>query len=99
MSAFELTTAICEEIQTQENNFICLNYANPDMVGHTGNPTAIVKACETVDQCLEKVIPLGLMNGYSFIIIADHGNADFMINKDGTPNTAHSSKPCAFYSY
>ena len=90
MSAFELTTAICEEIQTQENNFICLNYANPDMVGHTGNPTAIVKACETVDQCLEKVIPLGLMNGYSFIIIADHGNADFMINKDGTPNTAHS---------
>ena len=90
MSAFELTNAICEAIQTQENNFICLNYANPDMVGHTGNPTAIVKACETVDQCLEKVIPLGLMNGYSFIIIADHGNADFMINKDGTPNTAHS---------
>ena len=90
MSAFELTTAICEEIQTQENNFICLNYANPDMVGHTGNPTAIVKACETVDQCLEKIIPLGLMNGYSFIVIADHGNADFMINKDGTPNTAHS---------
>ena len=90
MSAFELTNAICEAIQTQENNFICLNYANPDMVGHTGNPTAIVKACETVDQCLEKVIPLGLMNGYSFIVIADHGNADFMINKDGTPNTAHS---------
>ena len=90
MSAYQLTDAICAAIRQNDNDFICLNYANPDMVGHTGNAPAIIKACETVDNCLKEVIPLGLENGYSFIIIADHGNADFMINNDGSPNTAHS---------
>ena len=80
-------------IKKMENDlpgFICLNFANPDMVGHTGNPDAIVKACETVDACLKKVVEKGKSEGYSFIIIADHGNADNMLNKDGSPNTAHS---------
>ena len=90
MSAYPLTEAICAAIMKNDNDFICLNYANPDMVGHTGNASAIIKACETVDNCLKEVIPLGVENGYSFIIIADHGNADFMINNDGSPNTAHS---------
>jgi 2,3-bisphosphoglycerate-independent phosphoglycerate mutase len=90
MSAYELTDAVCEEITNQKHDFICLNYANPDMVGHTGNTKAIVKACEVVDKCLQRVVSLGREKDYSFIIIADHGNADFMINDDGTPNTAHS---------
>lgn len=96
MSANEITAAITVELEKAETDFICLNFANPDMVGHTGVFEAVVKAVETVDQCVEKVVNTGLKNGYSFIIIADHGNADFMINEDGTPNTAHSTNlvPC-----
>jgi 2,3-bisphosphoglycerate-independent phosphoglycerate mutase len=74
-------------------DFICLNFANPDMVGHTGVYTAVQQALETVDNCLEKIVTHGIKNNYSFIIIADHGNADYMINPDGTPNTAHSTNP------
>jgi 2,3-bisphosphoglycerate-independent phosphoglycerate mutase len=93
MSAIELTDAIIPELQKAEADFICMNYANADMVGHTGVYPAIVKAVETVDTCLQQVVETGLKSGYSFIIIADHGNADYAINPDGSPNTAHSLNP------
>jgi 2,3-bisphosphoglycerate-independent phosphoglycerate mutase len=93
MSAVEVTDAIVPELEKGEADFICLNYANPDMVGHTGVYTAVQKAVETVDACLKRVVETGTANGYSFIIIADHGNADYMLNPDGTPNTAHSTNP------
>jgi len=93
MSALEVTKEVCQKINQTAPDFICLNYANPDMVGHTGVPEAIVKACETVDSCLKKVVDKGLLTGYSFIIIADHGNADIMFNEDGSPHTAHSVNP------
>jgi 2,3-bisphosphoglycerate-independent phosphoglycerate mutase len=93
MSAVELTDAIIPELQKAETDFVCLNYANPDMVGHTGVYSAIIKAVETVDGCLKRIVEAGLQNGYSFIIIADHGNADMAINPDGTPNTAHTTNP------
>lgn len=96
MSAVEISTAICTELQTGWPDFVCLNFANPDMVGHTGVFSAVIKAVETVDQCLKNVVECGIANGYSFIILADHGNADFMINEDGSPNTAHTTNlvPC-----
>ena len=90
MSAHEVTNKVCNHIEKEAPAFICLNYANPDMVGHTGVPSAIIKACETVDACLKEVIEKGMASGYSFIIIADHGNADIMYNEDGSPHTAHS---------
>ena len=93
MSALELTSAIITELQKSESDFVCLNFANVDMVGHTGDYNAIIKAIETVDLCTKKVVEAGLKNDYAFIIIADHGNADFAINNDGTPNTAHSTNP------
>lgn len=93
MSAIELTDAIVPELQNGSTDFICLNFANADMVGHTGDYKAVVKAVETVDACTKRIVEAGLQNGYSFIIIADHGNADYMINTDGTPNTAHSTNP------
>src|SRR5690606_17267186 len=93
MSAPEIQEKICDAIANQQPNFFCLNFANPDMVGHTGVYEAIVKAVETVDSCLEKVVETGLKYGYEFLIIADHGNADYSINPDGTPNTAHSLNP------
>ncbi|TXI87522.1 MAG: 2,3-bisphosphoglycerate-independent phosphoglycerate mutase, partial [Crocinitomicaceae bacterium] len=77
----------------EKPNFFCLNFANPDMVGHTGVYDAIVKAVETVDSCLQEVIEKGKALGYEFLVIADHGNADFAINPDGSPNTAHSLNP------
>lgn len=93
MSAPELTEAIVKEINGQKPDFICLNYANIDMVGHTGIYNAIIKAVETVDACLKRLVEAGLQNNYSFVIIADHGNADFAINPDNSPNTAHSTNP------
>jgi 2,3-bisphosphoglycerate-independent phosphoglycerate mutase len=93
MSAPELTSAIINDLQKGEADFICLNFANPDMVGHTGVYDAVVKAVETVDECARKVTEAGLNSGYSFLIIADHGNADYVINADGTPNTAHTTNP------
>lgn len=96
MSAFEIKDKIIVELNKREVDFVCLNFANPDMVGHTGVFEAAVKACETVDSCAEKVTEAALRNGYSCIIIADHGNADIMINEDGSPNTAHTTNlvPC-----
>lgn len=93
MSANELTEAILPEIRKAEADFICLNFANPDMVGHTGVYDAVVKAVETVDNCTRQIVEAGIASGYSFIIIADHGNADYMINPDGTLNTAHTTNP------
>ena len=90
MSANELTEKIVPEINKGEADFICLNFANADMVGHTGIFSAVVKAVETVDACVEKVVTAGLQNGYTLLVTADHGNADYMINEDGTPNTAHT---------
>jgi len=96
MSANEIKDAIVPELKKGEADFICLNFANPDMVGHTGVFEAVVKACETVDACAEAVTNAALENDYTTIIIADHGNAEFMINADGTPNTAHTTSlvPC-----
>jgi 2,3-bisphosphoglycerate-independent phosphoglycerate mutase len=96
MSAPEVTATIVSELEKGKTDFVCLNFANPDMVGHTGDYNAIVKAVETVDNCTKQVVEAGLKNDYAFIIIADHGNADFAINADGTPNTAHSTNmvPC-----
>lgn len=96
MSAQSITDAICEDMEVNKPDFICLNFANPDMVGHTGVFEAVVKAVETVDQCTKKVVDKGLENGYSFIILADHGNSEFMLNEDGSVNTAHTTNlvPC-----
>jgi len=93
MSAYQVKDAIIPELLKGEVDFICLNFANADMVGHTGIISAAIKAVETVDSCLQEVVTAGLSKGYSFIIIADHGNADYMINSDGSPNTAHSTNP------
>lgn len=96
MSAAGIRDAIIPELESGWPDFICLNFANTDMVGHTGVFSAVVKAAETADACTKAVVEAGLANGYSFIIIADHGNADYMINEDGTPNTAHTTNlvPC-----
>ena len=90
MSAFELTDAIIPEIEKGSADFICLNYANADMVGHTGIFAAAIKAVETVDQCVNRLVTAALAHDYTVFLTADHGNADYMINEDGTPNTAHT---------
>jgi 2,3-bisphosphoglycerate-independent phosphoglycerate mutase len=97
MSAIELTDAIVPEIRAGAADFICLNFANTDMVGHTGVWNAAIKAAETVDHCVQRVIGAALDNGYMVFLTADHGNADFMINEDGTPNTAHTMNPVPFF--
>lgn len=97
MSAFEITQAILPEIKNQSADFICLNFANADMVGHTGVWEAAIKAVETVDQCVEKIIHEALLQDYIIFLTADHGNSDYMINEDGTPNTAHTLNPVPFF--
>jgi 2,3-bisphosphoglycerate-independent phosphoglycerate mutase len=93
MSAYELTDALVPELQKREVDFVCLNYANGDMVGHTGVMEAAIKACEAVDKCVEKVITTALENDYTTILIADHGNCETMVNPDGSPHTAHTTNP------
>jgi len=93
MSAFEVRDAIIPEIKKGEVDFICLNFANGDMVGHTGVYEAIQKAVKTIDKCVDDVIKIAIENGYQAMIIADHGNADYAVNDDGSPNTAHSLNP------
>lgn len=93
MSAYELRDMILPEIEHKTADFICLNFANPDMVGHTGVFEAAVKACETVDNCARAIVEQALKNNYVTIIIADHGNSETMRNPDGTPNTAHTVNP------
>lgn len=97
MSANELTDAIIPELENETADFICLNYANADMVGHTGIWEAVIKAVETVDSCVQRVVTTALQHGYAIFLTADHGNADYMINEDGTPNTAHSLNPVPFF--
>jgi 2,3-bisphosphoglycerate-independent phosphoglycerate mutase len=93
MSAFELTDALIPELEKGAVDFVCLNFANGDMVGHTGIMSAAIQACEAVDKCVEKVITAALSNDYTTIVIADHGNCETMINPDGSPNTAHTTNP------
>ncbi|MCZ6595446.1 MAG: 2,3-bisphosphoglycerate-independent phosphoglycerate mutase, partial [Bacteroidetes bacterium] len=93
MSAYEVRDSIIPEIEAQTADFICLNFANPDMVGHTGVMEAAIKACEVVDSCTEKIVKTALKNDYVTIIIADHGNSETMRNPDGSPNTAHTTNP------
>ena len=97
MSAHEVTGALLPEIKNKTAEFICLNYANADMVGHTGVWEAAIKAVETVDKCVEQVVTAGLENGYTIFLTADHGNSDYMINEDGSPNTAHTMNPVPFF--
>ena len=93
MSAFELADALVPELEKGDVDFVCLNFANGDMVGHTGVMQAAIKACEAVDTCAKRVIEVALKNGYTTLVIADHGNCETMINPDGTPNTAHTTNP------
>ncbi|WP_072316059.1 2,3-bisphosphoglycerate-independent phosphoglycerate mutase [Sinomicrobium oceani] len=93
MSAYDIRDAIVPELKKGEVDFVCLNFANPDMVGHTGVMEAAIKACETVDECAQAVVTAASENGYTSIIIADHGNCDTMVNPDGSPNTAHTTNP------
>lgn len=93
MSAYEIRDAIIPELKKGDVDFVCLNFANPDMVGHTGDMNAAIKACEVVDECAQDVVETGLANGYTTLVIADHGNCETMINPDGSPNTAHTTNP------
>ncbi|MEL0457476.1 2,3-bisphosphoglycerate-independent phosphoglycerate mutase [Flavobacteriaceae bacterium SZ-1-7] len=93
MSAYELRDALIPELKKGEADFVCLNFANGDMVGHTGVMEAAIKACEAVDACVKDVVTTGLENGYTTLLIADHGNCETMINPDGSPNTAHTTNP------
>ena len=97
MSANEVTAALLPELKNKTADFICLNYANADMVGHTGVWEAAIKAVETVDKCVSQVVTAGLENGYTTFLTADHGNSDYMINEDGSPNTAHTMNPVPFF--
>ena len=93
MSAKEITLKLLERLAIIRDDFICLNFANTDMVGHTGVFSAVKIAAETVDNCLAQLIPTLLKYDYQIIILADHGNGDYMINEDGSPNTAHTKNP------
>ena len=100
MSAVELTDALLADLELNHTDFICLNFANTDMVGHTGVFTAAMEAAETVDRCVGRILEAALPKGYHILIIADHGNSDYMINADGSPNTAHTKNPvpCIYVS-
>ncbi|MEP6513598.1 MAG: 2,3-bisphosphoglycerate-independent phosphoglycerate mutase [Parafilimonas sp.] len=97
MSAIEVTNKLIPEIEKESADFICLNYANADMVGHTGVWNAVIKAVETVDKCVERAVTAALEHNYIVFLTADHGNADYMINEDGTPNTQHSLNPVPLF--
>ena len=93
MSAFNVRDSILKKIKKTIPDFICINFANPDMVGHTGDLNAAIKACETVDLCTGDIIDTALKNDYKIMVISDHGNCETMINEDGSPNTAHTTNP------
>lgn len=97
MSARDLTEAILPELESESADFICLNFANTDMVGHTGVWQAAIKAAETVDECVSRIVPMALQHGYAVFLTADHGNADYLINEDGSPNTAHTLNPVPLF--
>ena len=93
MSAYEIKDILLPEIQKETADFICLNFANPDMVGHTGNLEAAIRACEVVDECLDLIVNESLKKNYVSIVLSDHGNCEKMLNSDGSPNTAHTTNP------
>ena len=97
MSAIEVKDTIIQKMKELQPDFICLNFANADMVGHSGIMSAVIKAVETVDECVKQVVTSGLDSGYAILLTADHGNADYMINEDGSPNTAHSMNPVPLF--
>lgn len=97
MSAYQLKDALIDEIKEHSFDFACLNFANTDMVGHTGVWSAVIKAVNTVDKCISEIVPVALNNGYSIFLTADHGNSDHMINEDGSPNTQHSLNPVPLF--
>lgn len=97
MSAYELKDAVIEELKQKTADFICLNFANADMVGHTGVWDAVVKAVKTVDECVKEIVPVALASDYAIFLTADHGNSDNMINEDGSPNTQHSLNPVPLF--
>jgi 2,3-bisphosphoglycerate-independent phosphoglycerate mutase len=97
MSAYEVTAAVINDIEVNSPDFICLNFANADMVGHTGVWNAVIKAVETVDACVKQVVEKALEKDYAIFLLADHGNADYEINEDGTPNTAHTLNLVPFF--
>jgi 2,3-bisphosphoglycerate-independent phosphoglycerate mutase len=97
MSANELADKLVPEIEKESADFVCLNFANADMVGHTGVWPAVIKAVETVDACVNRVVTAALAHGYTVFLTADHGNADYMINEDGSPNTAHTLNLVPFF--
>jgi 2,3-bisphosphoglycerate-independent phosphoglycerate mutase len=97
MSAYEVKDALVNELKKEELDFACINFANADMVGHTGVFKAAIEAVETVDQCVKEIVETGFQHGHSFLITADHGNADMMINPDGSPNTAHTTNPVPLF--
>lgn len=96
MSAFEIRDKIVPELESESADFVCLNFANTDMVGHTGVFEAAVKAAEAVDGCVKAIVETALQHGYTSLILADHGNSDYMVNNDGSPNTQHSTNPVPF---
>lgn len=93
----KLTAKVLEELNRHEEDFFCINFANTDMVGHTGVFAAAIKAAETVDESIKQITELALSKNYTVLITADHGNADYMINDDGSPNTAHTMNPVPFF--
>ena len=97
MSAIEITDKLIPEIENETADFICLNYANTDMVGHTGVFSAAIIAAQTVDACVNRVVTAALEHDYTVFLTADHGNADYMINEDGSPNTAHTLNLVPFF--
>lgn len=97
MSAYEVTEALLPKLEAKDPDFVCLNFANADMVGHTGVWEAAIKAVETVDKCVERVVTTALKNGYTVFLTADHGNSDYMVNEDGSPNTAHTLNLVPFF--
>jgi 2,3-bisphosphoglycerate-independent phosphoglycerate mutase len=97
MSANQITEAILPEIEQKSADFICLNFANTDMVGHTGIWEAAIKAAETVDRCVSRIVPVALANDYAVFLTADHGNSDYIVNEDGSPNTAHTLNPVPLF--
>jgi 2,3-bisphosphoglycerate-independent phosphoglycerate mutase len=97
MSANDITNAIIPELEKESADFVCLNFANTDMVGHTGVWAAATKAAETVDACVSRIVPVALAHGYAVFLTADHGNSDFLVNSDGSPNTAHTLNPVPLF--
>ena len=97
MSAIQVKDMLLQKLEELKPDFVCINFANADMVGHTGVMSAVIKAAETVDGCVKEIVEKALAMDYDIMLTADHGNADYMINEDGSPNTAHTLNPVPFF--